>query len=130
MLNVSDRHQEIKSDKKLPLIEATNIKKYFPVNKGKGLFNRTKSHVKAVDDVSIEIYPGETLGLVGESGCGKSTLGRVLLRLQELTEGKVIFNGIDVMALKPKSLRDLRREIQIVFQNPLGSLNPRFTIGK
>lgn len=115
---------------KRPLIVASNIKKYFPVNKSKGLFNKKNNHVRAVDDISIEIYPGETLGLVGESGCGKSTLGRVLLRLQEATEGKVIFDDIDVMNLNQKNLRDLRREMQIVFQNPLGSLNPRFTIGR
>lgn len=110
-----------------PLIEAKNLKKYFPVRQG--LLKLVKGHVHAVDGISLDIYQGETLGLVGESGCGKSTLGRVLLRLQQPTEGEIRFDGQDLLAMKPRELRRMRSKMQIIFQDPLGSLNPRFTIG-
>ena len=110
-----------------PILSVSDIKTWYPLRKG--VFSRVYSHVKAVDDVTFEVYPGETLGLVGESGCGKTTLGRSLLRLIEPTGGKVIFDGVDVTALKGKSLRDFHRQAQIVFQDPYSSLNPRITVG-
>ena len=111
-----------------PLLRVENLKTWYPLRKG--VFGRVYDHVKAVDDVSLEVYEGETLGLVGESGCGKTTLGRSILRLAEPTEGKVWFDGVDVTALEGQSLRDFRKQAQIVFQDPYSSLNPRITIGE
>ena len=113
---------------KTPLLKVESLKTWYPLRKG--VFSRVYGHVKAVDDVSLEVYEGETLGLVGESGCGKTTLGRSILRLAEPTDGKVWFNGIEVTALKGKALRDFRKQAQIVFQDPYSSLNPRITIGE
>jgi peptide/nickel transport system ATP-binding protein len=110
-----------------PLVEVSHLKKYFPIKKG--LFSRVVGSVKAVDDVSFQIYPGETFGLVGESGCGKTTLGRVMLRLQEATAGEVTFDGKDILRLRGPELREVRKEMQVIFQDPFGSLNPRFTVG-
>jgi oligopeptide transport system ATP-binding protein len=111
----------------MSLLEICNLKKYFPV--GEGLFSRSKAMVKAVDDVSLAVHEGETLGLVGESGCGKSTLGRTILRLIEPTSGEVIFQGKNLLSLSQRGLRDMRREMQIIFQDPYASLNPRMRVG-
>ena len=109
------------------LLRVKNLKKYFPIRGG--LFSREVARVHAVDDVSFDIYPGETLGLVGESGCGKSTTGRAILRLIEPTAGEVFFDGKNVTALDKRALRHLRKEMQIIFQDPYASLNPRMTVG-
>lgn len=111
---------------KSPLLEVSNLEVAFPV---RGIFGETQRYIMAVNGVSFEVYPGETLGLVGESGCGKTTLARTLLRLIEPTAGKVLFEGQDVGKLAGKALRQVRREMQIVFQNPFSSLNPRMSIG-
>lgn len=111
-----------------PLLKVEGLKKYFPIKKG--LLGRTVGHVKAVDDISFYVNKGETLGIVGESGCGKSTTGRVLMRLLEPTEGTVEFDGKDLTSLSTNEMRKMRRDIQMVFQDPYASLNPRHTIGK
>ncbi|MBE1576165.1 ABC transporter ATP-binding protein [Amycolatopsis roodepoortensis] len=111
-----------------PILRVENLVKYFPVRAGI-LFKRTIGQVKAVDGVSFDLMPGETLGVVGESGCGKSTLAQVLMRLEEPTGGLATFEGRDIFALRGAELRRLRREIQIVLQDPYTSLNPRMTVG-
>ena len=108
------------------LLEVEGLKKYYPVTGG--LLSRHLGDVKAVDGVSFYISEGETLGLVGESGCGKSTLGRTILRLEEPTAGQIIYQGIDVTRLDKRALRGLRKEIQIIFQDPQSSLDPRMTV--
>ncbi|MHA1735757.1 MAG: ABC transporter ATP-binding protein, partial [Candidatus Thorarchaeota archaeon] len=108
------------------LVEARRLKKYFPLTGG--VFRKVIGKVHAVDDVSFKIYRGETLGVVGESGCGKTTLGRTILRLLEPTAGQIFFEGRDITHLRGKELRELRREMQIVFQDPMASLDPRITI--
>ena len=102
-----------------PLISARNIKKYFDVAGGK---------LKAVDGISFDIYPRETFGLVGESGCGKSTAGRTIVRLYEPTEGELIFNGHNIYKLSRKDMQEIRRDFQMIFQDPYASLNPRMTV--
>jgi len=114
---------------RMPLLEARNLTKQFPLIRQAGLFKHVTDQVRAVDGVDLAIEAGETLGLVGESGCGKSTLGRCLLRLIEPTGGSVTFAGQDLLALAPEPLRRARREMQIVFQDPFASLNPRMGIG-
>jgi len=111
-----------------PLLVVKNLKKYFPIKKGI-LIDRTVDYVKAVDDVSFEIYPGKTLGLVGESGSGKSTTGYCVLELLKPTSGSVRFLGEELTTMKKEDLRRMRREMQIVFQDPYASLNPRMTVG-
>jgi oligopeptide/dipeptide ABC transporter ATP-binding protein len=111
-----------------PLIRIEGIKKYFPLTRGI-IMQHHVGDVHAVDGVDLEVYPGETLGLVGETGCGKSTLARVVMRLYEATAGKIVFEGRDVTHLKGKELRELRRDMQMIFQDPYASLNPRKTVG-
>lgn len=108
------------------LVHAENIKKYFPI-KG-GILKRTIGHLKAVDDISFQIYKGETLGIVGESGSGKSTLGRVLLRLLDPTDGKIVFNGIDISHMGNRGIRPHRKDMQIIFQDPFASLNSKMSV--
>jgi len=110
-----------------PILELRHISTWFPLRNG--LFGTSNSTIKAVDDISLNVFPGETLGLVGESGCGKTTLGRTILRLIEPTSGDIIFDGNNITNLKPQELRKLRREIQLIFQDPFSALNPRITIG-
>ena len=109
------------------ILRAENLVKYYPIKAG--VLRRTVGHVKALDGVSFDLHKGETLGIVGESGCGKSTLGRMLMRLEEPTAGKLTFDGVDVYSQKGAPMRKLRRDIQIVFQDPYTSLNPRKTVG-
>jgi ABC-type oligopeptide transport system ATPase subunit len=110
------------------LLEVHNLKKYFPI-KG-GVFSKIVGYVYAVDGVSFFLNKGETLGLVGESGCGKTTTGRLILRLIDLTEGQIYFEGQDISNLNKQGMRSLRRNMQIIFQDPYASLNPRMTVGK
>ena len=114
--------------KKEPILQVKNLKTYFPIRKG--LFGKPTDYVKAVDDVSFDVYPGETLGLVGESGCGKTTLGRTILRLVEPTDGEIIFEGKKINDLHVTELIELRKKIQIIFQDPYSSLNERITTGE
>ena len=110
------------------LLEVRGLKMYFPVTSGI-LFQRAVAHIKAVDDVSFTVRRGETLGLVGESGCGKTTTGRCILRLYKPTAGEVIFDGVDVAQARTGQMRSMRRQMQIIFQDPYSSLNPRMTAG-
>jgi peptide/nickel transport system ATP-binding protein len=119
--------QATKERKNEVLLEVQNLKTYYPI-KG-GFFKRTVGNVKAVDDVSFEILKGETLGLVGESGCGKSTTGRTILRLTKPTDGKIIFDGKDITNLSGTTLRKIRQDFQMVFQDPYASLNPKQMVG-
>src|SRR5947199_10205779 len=111
----------------MSLLEIRNLKKHFPV--GEGLFSRNKGAGKAVDGVSLTVEEGETLGIVGESGCGKSTLGRTILRLVEPTSGEIYFQEKNLLAMSQRELRDTRRQMQIIFQDPYASLNPRMRVG-
>lgn len=111
-----------------PILEVKNLNTWFPIKKG--MFGKTKDYVKAVNDISLEVYPGETLGLVGESGCGKTTLGRSILRLVEPTSGQLLFEGKDLLALSKAEIRKARRDIQIIFQDPYSALNPKVTVGQ
>lgn len=119
------RHEELY--KLTPVLKVENLKTWFPIHKG--IFSKVSDYVKAVDDVSFDVYPGETMGLVGESGCGKTTLGRTIIRLIEPTSGKVIFRDKDFADLSGEALRKMRKHIQIIFQDPYSSLNPRMTVG-
>ena len=118
--------QKILFEKK-PVLKLKNLKTYFPIRNG--FFGGISSYVKAVNDVTFDVFPGETLGLVGESGCGKTTIGRTILRLEEPTEGSMIYKGKDIAKMNAEELREFRKEVQIIFQDPYSSLNPRMTIG-
>ena len=118
--------QKILFEKK-PVLKLKNLKTYFPIRNG--FFGGISSYVKAVNDVTFDVFPGETLGLVGESGCGKTTIGRTILRLEEPTEGSMIYKGQDIAKMNAEELREFRKEVQIIFQDPYSSLNPRMTIG-
>lgn len=115
-------------DDREPILEVQNLKKYFPVKGGGLLGGKVTNYVRAVDNISFRVYKGESFGIVGESGCGKSTMGRMLLRLLQPTEGKVFFEGKDLASISEKEMRELRKDIQIVFQDPFASLNPRMKI--
>ena len=110
-----------------PYVRIKHLKTYFDVTRG--VFS-PKQIVKAVDDVSFDIYPGETLGLVGESGCGKSSLGRTIVKINKPTGGQIVIGGEDITKLKGEPLRKFRREVQMIFQDPYASLNPRMTVGE
>jgi peptide/nickel transport system ATP-binding protein len=110
-----------------PLMQVRRLRKHYPVRGG--ILGRQRESVKAVEEVSFELYPGETLGLVGESGCGKSTLGRTLMRLEEPTDGEVLFDGRDLAHASKRELFALRRDVQMIFQDPYSSLNPRIPVG-
>jgi len=120
------KHRDIYD--KPPILEIHNLKTYFSV--AKGFFSKKESFVKAVDGVSFKVYEGETLGLVGESGCGKTTLGRSIMHLEKVTSGEIIYKGKDITKLKAGEIKTLRKEIQIIFQDPFSSLNPRIPVGK
>tara|TARA_B100001939_G_C16924129_1_gene610755 strand:- start:816 stop:1979 length:1164 start_codon:yes stop_codon:yes gene_type:complete len=119
------KHDEIYSQD--PILKINDLKTYFPIRNG--FFGGITSYVKAVDNISFDVYKGETLGLVGESGCGKTTCGRTILRLEEPTSGKIVYKGKDVSTMNSEELRLFRKEVQIIFQDPYSSLNPRMTIG-
>jgi peptide/nickel transport system ATP-binding protein len=112
---------------KEPILQIKNLKTYFPIKNG--FFGGVSDHVKAVDNITFDVYPGETLGLVGESGCGKTTCGRTIIRLEEPTEGQMIYKGKDIAKMNADELRIFRKDVQIIFQDPYSSLNPRMTIG-
>ena len=124
--NEREESQKIIFEKE-SILKISHLKTYFPI-KG-GFFGGTTGYVKAVDDVCFDVYPGETLGLVGESGCGKTTIGRTIIRLENATEGKMIYKGRDIAKMNANELRDFRKDVQIIFQDPYSSLNPRMTIG-
>ena len=112
----------------MKLLEVRDLKVHFPIRQG--LFSLVRQHVKAVDGVSLQVEAGETVGLVGESGCGKTTLGRAIIRLLEPTHGHIVFDGQDITHLEGEELRRKRRQFQMIFQDPYGSLNPRMTVGE
>ncbi|PYZ99079.1 peptide ABC transporter substrate-binding protein [Alteribacter lacisalsi] len=115
-----------KNNSKQPILEIKGLKKHFELSSG--WFSKEQKSVKAVDGIDLEVYPGETLGIVGESGCGKSTTGNTILRLLEATEGQILFEGQDLASLSKKEMREKRKDIQMIFQDPFSSLNPRMKV--
>jgi oligopeptide/dipeptide ABC transporter ATP-binding protein len=128
VISLSERSGEAPVGEPAPLLSLRGIKKYFKITRGV-LFQKHVGNVHAVDGVDLDVFPGETVGLVGETGCGKSTLARVITRLLEPTEGQVIFEGRDITNLSRGQFREARRDIQMIFQDPFASLNPRMTVG-
>jgi len=126
LAEISERREKLYAQQ--PLLQIKDLCTWYPINNG--LFGKTTDYVKAVDQLNFEVFPGETLGLVGESGCGKTTLGRTILRLIQPTSGQIIFNGEDITHINKTDLRKLRKDIQIIFQDPYASLNPRLSIGQ
>ena len=118
------------TQERTPLLHVEHLTKEFPVEQGVFASRFNKKKVHAVNDVSFDIYPGETFGLVGESGCGKSTTGRCIMRLTQPTSGRVVFDGKDVASMGRRELKEMRRNMQYIFQDPYASLNPRMTIGE
>lgn len=129
-MKLQTQNEERKVCKKQKLLEVKNLKKYFPVKRGFLSIGKKSISVKAVNNITFDIYEGETYGLVGESGCGKSTVGRSLLRLIEPSGGQVLYNGQDILSASKKRMQHIRQELQMVFQDPYSSLNPRKRIGK
>jgi len=127
-VQVNERSETGAATKRTPLVKLEGLKKHFPLTRGI-VFQKRIGQVHAVDGVDLEIHQGETLGLVGETGCGKSTLARLVMRLYPVTEGRVLFDGQDITHLKGRELRALRRDMQMIFQDPYASLNPRKTVG-
>ena len=111
------------------LLDVRHLKQYFPVTRGL-IIQKKIADIKAVDDVSFQVHRGETLGLVGESGCGKTTTGRSILQLNDITSGEVLYEGVDLTKLKPSQMRPIRRKMQLIFQDPYASLNPRMSVGE
>ena len=129
MVKQETRHHLAQTDATKPLVEIKNLKKYFPVTEGIVIQN-TVAEVKAIDDISFKILKGETLGLVGESGCGKTTTGRCILQLERPTSGQIIYDGTDMDTVDRRELNKLRQRVQVIFQDPYSSLNPRMKIGQ
>jgi oligopeptide/dipeptide ABC transporter ATP-binding protein len=127
-VEVREREQPAQKDIRTPLIKLVGVKKHFPITQGI-IFQKKIGAVHAVDGVDLEVYPGETVGLVGETGCGKSTLARLIMKLYNVTEGQILFDGQDITNLSVHKMRPFRREIQMIFQDPYASLNPRKTVG-
>ena len=127
-VEVNERSEPEQRTDQTPLVKLVGIKKYFPIRRGI-IFQRTVGNVHAVDGVDLEIYPGETVGLVGETGCGKSTLARVIMKLFEATEGQLFYDGQEYTRFSRRRMRPLRREVQMIFQDPYASLNARKTVG-
>ncbi|HEU4526491.1 MAG TPA: oligopeptide/dipeptide ABC transporter ATP-binding protein [Actinomycetota bacterium] len=125
---VSEQPTPVTEQARTPLVRITGVKKYFPITRGI-IFQKKIGNVHAVDGVDLEIYPGETVGLVGETGCGKSTLARVIMRLYDATDGTIEFDGKDITKVRGGELREIRRNMQMIFQDPFASLNPRRTVG-
>src|SRR5438105_1017588 len=127
-VQVRERAEPLQKETRTPLVKLVGVKKHFPITRGI-ILQRKIGAVHAVDGIDLEIYPGETVGLVGETGCGKSTAARLILRLYNVTEGQILFDGQDITKFSARRMRPYRREIQMIFQDPYASLNPRKTIG-